>query len=273
MFAGVRPRRLPMDTVYMWASKWQNGIDMLGSPWRGGHNMQTDDARARGSEDCDGQCMERIRLFAGLPDQARKELARRSVHDSYPRGAVLVREGNPIDSILIVRHGRIKTFRQDPDGEEYVLDVLHDGQAIWHGMFLEDSVYHYSVGCLTPVDLCRIRRADFEALLSRDPQMAFGLIRMVCTELDDAEEKVMILSIRDPRRRLAEYLLHRERRCMHGEISLKLADIARSVSLRPETVSRTISAFERQGLVQRLGRGRLKLLDHAGMTRVANGAK
>ena len=168
-----------------------------------------------------------------------------------------------------MRTGRIKTFRIGSDGKEYVLDVLHDGQALWHGMFLEDHTYRYSVGCLTRVELCRIHRSDFEALLSRHPDVTLGLIRMVCTELNDAEEKIMMLGIRDPRQRLAEYLLIRDRRCAGPEIRLKLEDIASSVGLRAETVSRNVAQLAREGLIERTGRGRLRVIDHAGLAAIA----
>ena len=147
--------------------------------------------------------------------------------------------------------------------------MLHDGQALWHGMFLADHTYSYSVSCLTPVRLCLIHRADVERMLSNHPDVAMGLIRMVCTELDAAEERIMMLSIRDPRRRLAEYLLARSHRCTGPEIHLKLDDIANSVGLRPETVSRHIARFAREGLVKRTGRGRLLVLDHEGLASVA----
>lgn len=210
-------------------------------------------------------CMDKIRLFAGLPASAKEELAERATHEEWPKGAILVHEGDPIESVLIVRKGRIKTFRSNAEGEETVLDILHDGQAIWHGMFLEDHIYHYSVGCLTKVELRRIQRTDFEALLAAHPDVAMSLIQMLGTELDDAEEQIMMLGIRDPRRRLAEYLLHRDERCINREINLKLEDIAASVGLRPETVSRILSAFEREELVKRLGRGRLKVIDRPGL--------
>lgn len=76
-------------------------------------------------------CMDKIRLFAGLPTSAKEELAERTTDEEWPKGAILVHEGDPIESVLIVRKGRIKTFRSDAEGEETVLDVLHDGQAIW----------------------------------------------------------------------------------------------------------------------------------------------
>ncbi|MCH4053625.1 MAG: Crp/Fnr family transcriptional regulator [Atopobiaceae bacterium] len=212
-----------------------------------------------------GICVNKIRLFKGLPDDAKHDLVARAVRSSHARGEILVHEGDRIDSVLIVRSGRIKTFRMDVEGEEYVLDVLHDGQAIWHGMFLEDNVYHYSVGCLSPVELCSIHVADVEATLAAHPDATMDLIRMVCTELDDAEEKAMMLGIRDPRRRVAQYLLLRHARCLGDEIRLTLDEIAASVGLRPETVSRTISGFAKDGLVRRAGRGRLLILDHDGL--------
>lgn len=214
-------------------------------------------------------CMDNIRLFAELPPPAKRELLARARHTAHASGDIIVHEGDPIESIIVVRTGRIKTYRSTSDGEQHVLDVLHDGQALWHGLFLDKRTYGYSVSCLTPVRLCLIHRADVEQMLANHPDVAMGLIRMVCTELERAEERIMMLSIRDPRRRLAEYLLARDRSCTGPEIHLKLDDIASSVGLRPETVSRNIARFDREGLVRRTGRGRLLVLDREGLARVS----
>ena len=217
----------------------------------------------------DGSCLDGIRLFAKLPREAKFELMRGASHRSFSHGETVVREGDPINSILVIRRGRIKTFRTDVDGEEILLDVLHEGQAIWHGMFMEESAYHYSVGCLEDTEVCSISRRSFELMLSSNPQASFALIRMLSTELVEAEEKAMLLGVRDPRRRVAGYLLLREKRCLHGEISLKLEDIAGSVCLRPETVSRNISKLVREGVIKRLGRGKLVVTDHERLRRIA----
>ena len=217
----------------------------------------------------DGSCLDGIRLFAKLPREAKFELMRGATHRSYSRGETVVSEGDPISSILIIRAGRIKTFRTDADGEEIVLDVLHEGQAIWHGLFMDENVYHYSVGCLEDVEICSIGRESFERMLSSNREASLSIIRMLSTELVEAEEKAMLLGVRDPHRRVAGYLLNRERRCLHGEISLKLEDIAGSVCLRPETVSRHISRLVREGVIERVGRGRLRVIDHDALRRIA----
>lgn len=215
--------------------------------------------RAQNNEFCTSQ----IRLFKNLPVTAQQMLAENALHKSYKKDEIIVNDGMPINSILIVQKGRIKTCRFNSDGQEQVLDVLHDGQAIWHGMFLKDSVYHYSVVCLTDVNICVISRESFEKILSKHPEVAMSLITMLSTELDDAEEKAMILGIRDPKKRLAKFLLHRDYRCIGDAIHLKLEDIAGSVGLRPETVSRCISYFEKAGYLERMGQGKIKILDRA----------
>ena len=239
--------------------------------------MARDPARCEETMDCpfreDGSsCMGSIRLFAGLPESARNDLMAHALRSTHPAGSLLVREGDPIESILVVRHGRIKTFHADADGEEYLLDILHDGQAIWHGMFLKENVYRYSVGCLTHVDLCRIRRTDFMRLIGDNREVATSLIQTLGTELVEAEEKIKVLSTREPRRRLAKFLLWRDERCIGPEIHLTLGDIANSVGLRPETVSRALGSFERDGMVQRIGRGKIRVLDHGALRRLCDDA-
>ncbi|RRF98512.1 MAG: Crp/Fnr family transcriptional regulator [Coriobacteriaceae bacterium] len=220
----------------------------------------------RATGDC---CMNHIRLFSHLDSGAKRELMRCAHQSDYPKGSVIVHESDPIESIFIIRKGRIKTYRLSEDGEEYILDILHDGQALWHGMFLQDHTYHYSAACLTEVSVCSIRRTDFESFISAHPEVAMHLVETLSTELDDAEEKITILSIHSPKSRLARYLLHRNDRCLHQEIHLRLDEIAASVNLRPETVSRILSAFEKDGLVKRIGRGHLKVINRAALAQVS----
>ncbi|MDD5940566.1 MAG: Crp/Fnr family transcriptional regulator [Lachnospiraceae bacterium] len=210
-------------------------------------------------------CISGIRLFRDLPMKIQGQLIERAVHTQHARGSYLVSNGDEIRSALIIRKGKVKISRTEATGDEHILDVLHDGQAVWHGIFLEDHTYHYDVICLTDVKLCEIPRQELLAVFKENPQVTMNLIGMLSTELDEAEEKVLILSIREPGKRVAEFLLYRDRRCLGGEISLKLEDIAASVNLRVETVSRHIAEFVREGLIERTGRGRLRVKDRDGL--------
>ena len=155
--------------------------------------------------------------------------------------------------------------RSDADGEEHILDILHDGQAIWHDLFLKEPIYHYYAVCLTDVDACLFSREEFMQIITREPEMALSLIAMLSTELTEEKEKVMLLSIRDPDTRLAGFLLDRDRKCLNGHISMRLSDIAASISLREETVSRSLAKLRRAGYVERVGQGVLEVKDREGL--------
>lgn len=230
--------------------------------------MKTDDCTC--SFRRDGKfCITGIRLFRDLPLPIQEQLVRNAVHSVHPRGSRLVSNGDEIRSALILRSGKIKISRTEASGEEHILDVLHDGQAVWHGIFLKDHSYHYDVICLTEVKLCEIPREELLEVFHRSPQVTMNLIEMLSTDLDEAEEKVLILSIREPKKRVAEFLLYRDRRCLGGEISLKLEDIAASVNLRLETVSRNITQLAGEGLIERTGRGKLRVTDRDGLRNFA----
>ena len=206
-------------------------------------------------------CMQQIRLFNALPKEAQDILAEHAIHTTHPKGTVLAQEGDHIQSVLIIRSGRIKTCRIDPAGDEYILDILHEGLAIWDDMFLQVACYLFSIVSLTEVGICEIRREEFMAILANNPEAAMGLITMLSTELADAKEKAILLSIRSPEVRLAGFLLDRELRCTERIIRLKLDDIAASIGLRPETISRALSRFEKEHLIERKGQGKIVVTD------------
>ncbi len=213
-------------------------------------------------------CTATIPLFSTLPKDIQKNLTEHSVQTTKAKGSFLFRAGEKVDSVLIIRKGRIKLCKYDADGNEYILDIIHDGDAVWENLFLENAVFPYSAVCLSKVELCEIRKSEFIQLLADRPGIAMNLISLLSLRLKDANEKALLLSIRDPKVRLAGFLLDRDIRCVGPEIKLKLEDIAASIGLRPETVSRNLSWFEKAHLVQRLGQGKILVTDRSGLKKI-----
>ena len=211
-----------------------------------------------------------IRLFKSLPKDVQEDLVNHSDHIQYPKGKIIAQEGDKIDSVLIIRHGRIKTCRYDASGEEYIMDVLHEGQAIWHDMFLNDYTYHYNIVTLSTTMVCKIKRIDFMHLLTKYPNATMSLIAMLSTELQEAKEKAQLLSVRQPLIRLAGFLISKDTTCTNHVIRMKLDDIAASIGLRAETVSRCISKLEEQQLITRLGQGKLKVTNRSKLSELYN---
>ncbi len=187
-----------------------------------------------------------------------------SDHEKMKKNSYLFREGEPVESIWVIEKGRVKLCRNDSLGREQIVTILADHDVIWEGMFLEGSIYPYSAICLTDASIYRVHRNDFSRLVS-DPEFAMNTIILLSQKLHDANDRNMLLSTKDPMARLAGFLMYRVDRSTGEEVVLKLDDIAASVSLRAETVSRKLREMEKMGLIKRLGHARIQVLDRAAL--------
>ncbi len=183
-----------------------------------------------------------------------------SILDTLKKNSCLFREGEPVDSIYIIRKGRVKLCRYDSLGREQIVTILADHDIIWEGMFLDGSIYPYSAVCLTNATICKIHRDDFTKIVN-DPVASMNTIILLSKKLHDANERNMLLSTKDPMARLAGFLMYRVDRSIDEDVVLKLDDIAASVNLRTETVSRKLRELEKMEYIERLGHARIRVLD------------
>ena len=78
------------------------------------------------------------------------------------------------------------------------------------------------------------------------------------------------MSISDPEAKVAKFLLYRDRHDHNGVINLRLDDIAASVALRPETVSRKLSKLIELGYIERVSKSGIRILDYHNLTEFVN---
>ncbi|MCR5373396.1 MAG: Crp/Fnr family transcriptional regulator [Solobacterium sp.] len=210
-------------------------------------------------------CLAQIPILNRLPDNLQRSLERKVSHFVYKQGSFIFRTGDPVRSIVIVLKGNVRLVQQEADEEEHIIELVKDGSAIWRTMFLENGTYPYTAECLTDVAVAVVRRQDLVEVIAQFPEEATELLLELSTELLSANEKSVLLSVKNPYQRLAGFLLDQDRKECGPEIRLKLDDISASIDLRPETISRNISRMEKEGLIKRTGQGRIKVVDRAGL--------
>lgn len=54
---------------------------------------------------------------------------------------------------------------------------------------------------------------------------------------------------------------------------MKLEDMANAISLRPETISRSIAVLARKKLIARTGQGRIRVIDSVGLAEISRDSK
>lgn len=118
----------------------------------------------------------KITLFKGLREDDLRELGGRAEVLALPAEATIIKEGDPADSLFLILSGKVKVYLTDPSGKKFIVDVRRAGQYVGE-MMLDDKPRSASVRTIEPSEFAVISRADFKALLLRNPEVALQLIR------------------------------------------------------------------------------------------------
>lgn len=107
-------------------------------------------------------------LFRDVKGQTMSEISKIMVEESYEKGSLVFRAGDPARSFFLIVDGRVRLSI----GAEGEIDYTasRPGEAFgWTGM-VDRPTYVASAECLTPCKLVRIDRERLNAVLQSDPQ-------------------------------------------------------------------------------------------------------
>ena len=89
--------------------------------------------------------LEKLPLLAMLPPDVRALFVARFEPQTFPFGAVIIREGEPSDSFYVLLSGRARVVKRAVDGEEVALGVLRPGDSFGEAALLQHGVRTASV--------------------------------------------------------------------------------------------------------------------------------
>lgn len=180
--------------------------------------------------------------FTGLDESALNSLAPHGSVRSYPKGAVLVNEGDETDSLFVLLAGRVKAFLSDEAGKEVVLSTMQAGEYFGE-LVLDGGPRSASIMALEPCRIFVIPRLDVEGLLERNPAFARDLMHKLIARVRILTNKVADLSLKDVYGRFLAFVeenaVERDGRRVIEE-RLTQHDIAARIGASREMVSRIV---------------------------------
>lgn len=212
-------------------------------------------------------------VTAWLSEEERKQekdsLFHSAIRSTYQKGDAIFSLGDPADSLYLIHKGNIKLVNYDSDGREKIVAFFGKGEWIWEGLFLEQPTLPFHGVAMDEVVICKIPASIVKNHL-KDGRGALSVIEVLSKKLHDANERNMILSTTDPKAKIARLFAYRASQIHSDSFSMKLNDIAFSVSLRPETVSRKITELLQDGVLEKKGRSDFRICDFDALVEIAN---
>ena len=171
----------------------------------------------------------------------------------FPKGTVLFREGEPGREMYVVQAGKVNITKTVRDTEK-VLATLGPGEFFGEMSILNNKPR--SAGAIIAEDakLLVIDPRTFEAMLRGNTEIAVRLIKKLGERLQEADDQIENLLLRDPASRLVHLLMQqamrRGRQVAQGIlVSANMRELHARMGLRPEEVDEAIQKIVKARLI------------------------
>jgi CRP-like cAMP-binding protein len=190
------------------------------------------------------------------------------------RDEPLFYEGDQAGCYYKVVTGAIRSCKLLADGRRHIGDFFLPGDFI--GLNALDT-HSFSAEAVADASLVRYERRDVEALIQRDPRIGKSLLGRLCSELSQAQARMLLLGRMTAQERLASFLLRMAGRGTEGPqnrvcLPMTRTDIGDYLGLTTETVCRTLAQLKSSGLIAASSPHEVRVLRREALSEMAEGA-
>ncbi|MEJ2118585.1 MAG: Crp/Fnr family transcriptional regulator [Alphaproteobacteria bacterium] len=210
-----------------------------------------------GGTACCGPCpIRREGVCGALVDRDIERLSRIAHQRCFSAGQIILAEGAHAEFFGAIVTGVIKLTKTLADGRQHIVGLLFPNDFLGRAYRTENKYYAEAA---TEVELCCFPRVGFEKLLSECPPIEDCLFRLT---LRVASFLLMIA------RRASE---QNTEQAIQFQLPLARSDIADSLGLTIETVSRQITRLKSRGIIELVSTREVLVPDVTLLEEAANG--
>lgn len=222
--------------------------------------------------------LNQVNVLKEAPIEDLNLLVEKSILRSVEEGSFFFFQGDPAKYAYILVTGRVKLVQSNPAGQQVNLRTIKQWEMFAAlGAIRPDATYPVAAQALEPSSALAIESSLLRNMMQTRPYLNFGLMQLMTGYIQEMQERYRELATEKVERRLALTILRLASQIgikSQGQIELPLSqqDIAEAAGSTIFTVSRTLSEWEKRGLIE-TGRGRIVMRNPHGLVEIAEGTE
>ena len=208
-------------------------------------------------------------ILRGASDAFNAVLDRSLTPLSLKKGQMLFEQGDHDDRLCVLDEGELEVSVLSASGRKLTLNLLQAGAVFGEIAIFDPGPRTATITALAPSTLRVIRQSVLMAELRKDPELALEMAQLAGQRLrwisQQLEEQVFLSAPA----RLASKLAHLATQGDGSTVRMSQADLADHIGATREAVSKTLSKWRKDGLVD-VSRGAITILDEDGLDDAAN---
>jgi CRP-like cAMP-binding protein/FixJ family two-component response regulator len=211
--------------------------------------------------------IERLKKFIDEVQTAGSEvpLPASQLVKKFRKKEFIFHEGDKAEYLYFVVSGKVKSFKTNYWGKEYITDIFKEGEFFGYLSLFDGNEQKESTMAIENSQIALISKPAFLELLHSNEEMADSFIRMLSSNLENAEEKLISQAYDSARKKVAEALIYISGKYAgqdNGDLRFPIHrdNISAVAGLSPESVSRNLTDLRKDGIIEMEG-GNIRIVD------------
>jgi len=191
-------------------------------------------------------------LFSGLDEAQLEQVLKNMQIKPLGSGEQLFSKGDKAEHFFWMCSGLIKLYRLSPNGEEKVIDIVPTGHTFAEAIMFTGKLSHYPVNAemIEAGEVWCFSCNDFKAVLEGSMDTCFQLLGSLSQRLRKHVNEIDRLTLQTATDRVINYLLqHKPEDSNDVKLLTSKQTLASQLSVKPETLSRTLKKLTQEGLI------------------------
>ncbi len=191
------------------------------------------------------------------------------IRRGYPAGKILWFQGDTDNGLTIIEKGRIKIIRTRQDGSTILFYVFGPGEIFGFSPLFEGVGYPATAEAIDNVEVMFLPKAAFYQIVDNNPKIVRSLFALLGKRLRESFDRIENLSNQNVTGRVAAYI----ETLLTGSLTAQEQPVlmiprplyisAQEIGVTPETFSRILTRLEKTGIIKRIDRGKIQILNSA----------
>ncbi len=211
-------------------------------------------------------------LLAACEPAELDDLLERARIEFAPKKQVLMNQGDPGDSVIILVTGTARVDMVASNGRQIVLDYLGPGTVLGEIAVLDEGDRTATVTMIDDGSLMHLSRRDCLDFIERNPPVAIRMLREMARRLRQMNDTLESDRAYSAGPRLARYLQRltdAEAENQQLKIDISQSELGNFVGISRENINRQLSAWADSGLIE-LDHGKIRIADSEALWDIAS---
>lgn len=187
-------------------------------------------------------------------------------------GEVLVCRGDRPEGMFLLAQGEVKLYLSASNGHERVVRIARSGDTFFEENAFGDTPQSLTAQITRDSRVIFLPRRALQHAMTADAELTRALLQRMSARIAELVTDMELCEQRNGAQRVAHYLVkHASRASEAVEVRLSTSKqlIASQLNMTPESFSRVLNRFTREGFISQRGHRAIRLTDYSGLQSLA----